>query len=178
MKEQVILVNENNEPQGLMEKLEAHQQGVLHRAFSVVVVTEKNGQLHYLLQQRNLKKYHCGGLWSNTCCSHPRVGESVVKAAGRRLKEEMGFKTPLKEIGEFIYKADLDSGLVEHEYDHVLLGYYQYNLPIHYNSSEVQNYRWMSYKEIQTSLKQEKQLFTPWFERVLSFAAEACKDII
>ena len=122
MKEQVILVDEQDNPIGLMPKLEAHQKAVLHRAFSVFILNAK-GEL--MLQQRAKHKYHSPGLWTNTCCSHQRQGETNVQAGMRRLREEMGFTTELKEIISFIYKAPFDNGLTEHEFDHVLIGHYE-----------------------------------------------------
>src|SRR5210317_1530346 len=117
--EKVILVNENDEQIGLMPKMEAHEKALLHRAFSVFVFNHKN---ELMLQQRALVKYHSPGLWTNTCCSHQREGESNIEAGKRRLQEEMGFVTELEESISFIYKASFDNGLTEHEFDHVLLG--------------------------------------------------------
>ena len=118
--EQVILVDENDRAIGLMPKLEAHEKAVLHRAFSVFILNAK-GEL--LLQQRAAHKYHSPLLWTNTCCSHQRQGEQSIEAGMRRLREEMGFEVPLKELFSFIYKAPFDNGLTEHEFDHVLIGY-------------------------------------------------------
>ena len=119
IEEQVILVNENNEQIGLMPKLEAHEKAVLHRAFSVFIFNNDN---ELMLQQRAISKYHSPGLWTNTCCSHQRDGESNIQAGKRRLQEEMGFITELEESISFIYKAPFDNGLTEHEFDHVLIG--------------------------------------------------------
>ena len=116
MEEQVILVNEQDEPIGLMNKLEAHEKAILHRAFSVFVLNNKN---EIMLQQRAQHKYHSPLLWTNTCCSHQRNGETNLQAGTRRLYEEMGFETKLKELFHFIYKAPFDNGLTEHELDHV-----------------------------------------------------------
>src|SRR5258705_9255778 len=121
MKEEVILVNENDEQVGVMEKMEAHQKGLLHRAFSVFIFNEK-GQM--LLQQRAATKYHSGGKWSNACCSHPRPGEELEAAAKRRLREELGIGTTLKKIFEFSYKVEFENGLTENELDHVFAGQY------------------------------------------------------
>ena len=118
---EVILVNERDEPVGAMEKIEAHRKGVLHRAFSIFVFN-KQGDL--LLQQRAANKYHSGGLWTNTCCSHPEPGQQTKDAATKRLTEEMGFTTPLEKIFEFTYHTNFDNGLTEHEYDHVFTGQY------------------------------------------------------
>lgn len=157
--EQVVLVNECDEEMGLMEKMEAHEKALLHRAFSVFVFNQK-GEL--LLQQRALDKYHSGGLWTNTCCSHPRPNELVADAASRRLREEMGFETPLEKVFDFIYQASFDNGLTEHEFDHVFVGYY--DGPIHVNPAEVNDYTFRSMESIQDSLIQHDGLFTAWFE--------------
>ena len=117
--EQVILVNENDQEVGTMEKMEVHRLGVLHRAFSVFIFNER-GQM--LLQQRAMQKYHSAGLWTNACCSHPRPGEEVGSAASRRLNEELGFATALNPIFNFVYKATFENGLTEHEFDHVFFG--------------------------------------------------------
>ena len=119
MEEQVILVDTDDQPLGLMPKMEAHEKGVLHRAFSVFVLNDK-GEL--MLQQRALHKYHSPGLWTNTCCSHQRDGETNIAAGKRRLHEEMGFVTELREVTSFIYKAPFDNGLTEHELDHIMIG--------------------------------------------------------
>jgi isopentenyl-diphosphate Delta-isomerase len=157
--EQVVLVNERDEELGLMEKMEAHEKALLHRAFSVFVFNQ-SGEL--LLQQRALDKYHSGGLWTNTCCSHPRPNESVADAACRRLREEMGFEVPLQKVFDFIYQASFDNGLTEHEFDHVFVGYY--DGPIQVNSAEVNDYRYRSMDSIQLSLETHDGLFTAWFE--------------
>src|SRR5687767_9845264 len=135
MSDQVILVNENDEQLGVMDKMEAHHKGVLHRAFSIFIFNTK-GEM--LLQQRAEHKYHSGGLWTNACCSHPAPGEETNDAAERRLQEEMGFSTSLVKVLDFTYRAEFDNGLVEHEFDHVYLGLY--NGDIHPNPDEVQNY--------------------------------------
>ena len=133
IQEEVVLVNEHNEVSGYREKLDAHQKGLLHRAISVIIFNDK-GEM--LIQQRGLKKYHWAGIWSNTCCSHPRKGETFKEAAERRLFEELGFKTPLTEAFHFIYKAyDEPSGLTEHEYDTVFTG--TYNEPFSFNTQEI-----------------------------------------
>ena len=121
IEENVILVNEQDEPIGLMPKLEAHEKALLHRAFSVFVLNDKN---EVMLQQRAHHKYHSPLLWTNTCCSHQRDGETNIQAGTRRLQEEMGFTTALKDLFSFIYKAPFDNGLTEHELDNVLIGYY------------------------------------------------------
>ena len=158
-KENVVLVDRNDNPMGLMPKLEAHEKGVLHRAFSVFILNQK-GQL--MLQRRALDKYHSPGLWTNTCCSHPRESESNIEAGVRRLKEEMGFTTPLKPMFSFIYKSKFDNGLIEHEFDHVLLGYYDKQPFI--NTIEVSEWKWMSLDKIILEIKNKPGDLTVWFK--------------
>jgi|TARA_B110000977_G_scaffold93112_1_gene123255 isopentenyl-diphosphate delta-isomerase len=159
MKEEVILVDTNDVPLGTMPKMEAHEKAILHRAFSVFILN-KEGQL--MLQQRALSKYHSPGLWTNTCCSHQRLGETNIEAGTRRLQEEMGFKTPLKELFSFVYKATFDNGLTEHEFDHVILGYYD-SEPI-INHEEVTNWKWMNLEEIIKEIKTTPDNYTAWFK--------------
>ncbi len=159
MEEKVILVNENDEPIGLMEKLEAHQKAVLHRAFSVFVLNDKK---EVMLQQRAHHKYHSPLLWTNTCCSHQREGESNLQAGTRRLQEEMGFSTELKELFHFIYKAPFDNGLTEHELDHVMLGFYNGEPKI--NSEEVESWKWMSIASIKSDMDLHPEHYTVWFK--------------
>lgn len=157
--EQVILVNENDEPIGLMPKMEAHEKAFLHRAFSVFVL---NDLKEIMLQQRAAHKYHSPLLWTNTCCSHQRAGETNLEAGTRRLREEMGFETPLKELFHFIYKAPFDNGLTEHELDHVMIGYYQ-NEPI-INTEEVASWKWMSIESVKQDMIQNPEQYTVWFK--------------
>jgi isopentenyl-diphosphate delta-isomerase len=157
--QQVILVNENDEPIGVMGKMEAHQKGFLHRAFSVFIFDSKG---RMLLQQRAAEKYHGAGLWTNACCSHPFPGESTEDAAQRRLGEELGFVTPLKEIFAFTYKADVENDLIEHEYDHVFAG--EYEGSIEANKNEVAAYRYKELKAVKLELLQQPQDFTSWFK--------------
>lgn len=159
LEEQVILVNENDEQIGLMPKQEAHEKAVLHRAFSVFIFNEQN---ELMLQQRALHKYHSPGLWTNTCCSHQRDGESSLEAGKRRLQEEMGFTTNLKETTSFIYKAPFDNGLTEYEYDHILVG--SYNKEPKINSEEAASWKWMSMKNIQDDIKSNPKNYTAWFK--------------
>lgn len=154
----VILVNELDEPIGTMEKLEAHQKGLLHRAFSVFITNAK-GEL--LLQQRALNKYHSGGLWTNTCCSHPLPDEDVIAASHRRLVEEMGFDCELTEVFSFTYRAEFDNGLTEYEFDHVLIG--QYDGEIQPDNAEVMNHKFASPNEIRFLLLTAPETFTHWF---------------
>jgi isopentenyl-diphosphate delta-isomerase len=158
MSEYVILVNERDEPLGLMEKIEAHEKGLLHRAFSVFVINS-DGEL--LLQKRASHKYHSGGLWSNTCCSHPREGEVVIDAAHRRMQEEMGYDCHLEKLFTFIYKADFDNDMTEHEFDHVFVGYdNQDPTP---NSDEVEDYKWMSLEDVKNDTAEHPDQYTAWF---------------
>lgn len=157
--EKVILVNEQDEKIGLMPKMEAHEKAVLHRAFSVFVFNNKN---ELMLQQRALNKYHSPGLWTNTCCSHQRDGETNIQAGKRRLQEEMGFVVDLKESISFIYKAPFDNGLTEHEYDHVLLGKYE-NEPI-INPDEVASWKWMPLEDVKDDIALKPELYTEWFK--------------
>ncbi len=157
--ENVILVNELDEQIGLMPKLEAHQKAVLHRAFSVFILN-KNNEL--MLQQRAHQKYHSPMLWTNTCCSHQRDGETNLVAGSRRLFEEMGFKTELKELFHFIYKAPFDNGLTEHELDHVMIGYFNENPTI--NPEEVEDYKWMKIEDIKSDMEQNPDIYTIWFK--------------
>ena len=155
---QVILVDENDSPVGISEKMQAHLDGLLHRAFSVFVFNDK-GEM--LLQQRALNKYHSGGLWTNACCSHPAPGEETQAAAIRRLQEEMGFQIPVEKVFDFIYKADFDNGLTEYEFDHVFVG--QYDGIINFNKEEVMNTCYQNIFEISSSLEKKPQQYTPWF---------------
>jgi isopentenyl-diphosphate delta-isomerase len=158
IQQNVILVDENDHEVGLMEKMEAHQKGLLHRAFSVLVFND-NGEL--LLQKRAFGKYHSEGLWTNTCCSHPYPGESILEAGKRRLFEEMGFTCELSEVFAFIYKAELENGLIEHELDHVLVGFSE-ETP-HLNLEEVSAFKWMSVDEIKADMKENPSQYTAWF---------------
>lgn len=159
IEENVILVNTKDEPIGLMPKLEAHEKAVLHRAFSVFVLNDKN---QIMLQQRAHHKYHSPLLWTNTCCSHQREGESNIQAGSRRLFEEMGFYTELKELFHFIYKAPFDNGLTEHELDHVMIGYYNESPTI--NPEEVEDWKWMGIEEVQSDIQLRPEEYTVWFK--------------
>lgn len=155
----VVLVNENDEKIGLMPKQEAHEKALLHRAFSVFVFNENN---ELMLQQRALDKYHSPGLWTNTCCSHQRDGETNIEAGKRRLQEEMGFATDLKETISFIYKAPFDNGLTEHEYDHILVG--SFNGKPKINPEEVADWKWMSLEDVKSDIKKNPSIYTEWFK--------------
>lgn len=161
--QEVVLVDSNDQPIGNMEKLEAHQKGLLHRAFSVFIFNRNN---ELLLQQRALEKYHSGGLWTNTCCSHPLPSESLESAGAKRLVEEMGFTTELARLFAFEYRVELDNQLIEHEYDHVLIGTYDGDvIP---NPEEVMAFRWISMADLLTELKQHPDRFTSWFKIILN----------
>jgi isopentenyl-diphosphate Delta-isomerase len=157
--EQVILVNEKDEEIGVMPKLEAHEKAVLHRAFSVFILNSSN---QVMLQQRAGHKYHSPLLWTNTCCSHQRVNETNIEAGKRRLEEEMGFKTNLKELFHFIYKAPFDNGLTEHELDHVMIGYFNEEPKI--NTEEVASWKWMSIEAIKADMLENPSIYTVWFK--------------
>jgi len=157
--ENVILVNEKNEKIGLMPKMEAHEKAVLHRAFSVFIFND-NDEL--MLQQRAHSKYHSPGLWTNTCCSHQRDGETNIEAGTRRLQEEMGFVTTLKEAGSFIYKAPFDNGLTEHEYDHIMVGHYNDDPII--NTDEVASFKWMLLSDVKADIDCQPENYTEWFK--------------
>jgi isopentenyl-diphosphate delta-isomerase len=157
--ENVILVNEQDEQIGLMPKMEAHEKALLHRAFSVFVFNDDN---ELMLQQRALDKYHSPGLWTNTCCSHQRDGETNIEAGKRRLQEEMGFVVDLTESVAFIYKAPFDNGLTEHEYDHVLLG--NYNGIPQINKEEVADWKWMPLEDVKVDIALHPERYTAWFK--------------
>lgn len=157
--EYVILVNENDEQIGTMPKLEAHEKALLHRAFSVFIFNSKN---ELMLQQRAKHKYHSPLLWTNTCCSHQRIGESNIEAGKRRLMEEMGFSTELQETISFIYRAPFDNGLTEHELDHILIG--QFNDEPKINPDEVEAWKWMSLEAVKSDLEQYPERYTAWFQ--------------
>jgi isopentenyl-diphosphate delta-isomerase len=159
MEENVILVDVLDNQLGLMPKMEAHEKAVLHRAFSVFIFNDK-GEL--MLQQRAAHKYHSPLLWTNTCCSHQRDGESNIEAGKRRLIEEMGFKTNLKEIFSFVYKAPFDNGLTEHELDHVMIG--NFNGTPKINTDEVASYKWITLEEVKKDIELQPKLYTAWFK--------------
>ena len=158
MEEQVILVDTNDQPIGLMPKMEAHEKGVLHRAFSVFILNDK-GKL--MLQQRAFHKYHSPGLWTNTCCSHQRDGETNIAAGKRRLYEEMGFVTDLREVTSFIYKAPFNNGLTEHELDHIMIG--KFNDTPNINPEEVADWRWMPVDAVRENIQNQPENYTVWF---------------
>lgn len=163
--EHVILVDENDNPIGTAEKMDAHRKNLRHRAFSVFIL-RKTALWEVLLQQRASGKYHSPDLWTNTCCSHPRPGETILQAGNRRLQEEMGMNADLEAIGRFNYIAHFENGLVENEVDYVLTGIYNDQKPSP-NPNEVQNYRWISIPDLENELAAHPQQFTPWLKQAL-----------
>ncbi len=162
MEDNLILVNENDIPVGTMSKLLAHQLGNLHRAFSVFIFNP-NGDL--LIQQRAFHKYHSAGQWANSCCSHPKPGEEILEAAKRRLNEELGFTADLEHVGSLIYRAEVSGGLIEHEYDHLFVGYYNQNFKA--NLDEVAATRWISLEQLTHEIELNHNQFTPWLRKIL-----------
>lgn len=168
-KENIILVDPKDHKIGEIEKILAHEYGMLHRAFSIFIFRKRGKKIELLLQQRSRKKYHGGGLWTNTCCSHPHPKDKIVKSAEKRLKEEMGIEVKLKQIGKFHYVAPVDNGLTENEIDHVLIGTYEEDeIPI--NTNEVENYRWENVVTLQKKLAHQPKKYTPWFKQALQLA--------
>ncbi len=166
-KDLLILVDENDNETGTMPKLEAHQKGLLHRAFSILVSNSKN---ELLIHKRAEGKYHSEGLWTNTCCSHPMPGESIMQAAHRRLQEEMGFDCPLENRFHFIYKTELENGLTEHELDHVFTGQFDENPAP--DPAEVSEFRWISPENLQMEMSRAPEKFTYWFRLIMEKYAE------
>lgn len=165
MEERVILVDWDNNELGTMEKLEAHQKWVLHRAFSVFLFNDA-GEL--LIQKRAIGKYHCGGFWTNTVCSHQRVWEENLDAAVRRLKEEMWIiftRQELEVIWSEVYHADFSNGLIEHEYDFVIVG--KYNGEVVISPEEVMDYKWISLEDLKIEIEKNRKQFTPWFKLLI-----------
>lgn len=171
MSEQVIVVDSRNRELGVMDKTEAHKLGVLHRALSVFIFNSK-GEM--LIHRRAMGKYHSSGLWSNTCCSHPRPGEAVADAANRRLKEEMGVSASLTEVFEFIYKADLGNGLYEHEADHVFIG--TTDEEANPDASEVMEWKWMDVTAISNDMDANPTNYTIWFQLIFKDVVKRMKE--
>ncbi|CAL2078292.1 isopentenyl-diphosphate Delta-isomerase [Tenacibaculum dicentrarchi] len=170
MKEQVILVDVHDNPIGLMEKIEAHEKALLHRAFSVFVFNDKK---ELMLQQRASDKYHSPLLWTNTCCSHQRDGETNLGAGKRRLQEEMGFVCELKEVFSFIYKAPFDNGLTEHELDHVMIGIF--NDEPNINKEEAESYKWMPLEAVKKDMEEKPEIYTAWFKIIFKESYDVLK---
>lgn len=162
MEEQVVLISEDDQILGQMGKMEAHINGILHRAFSVFLFNE-NGEM--LLQKRAADKYHSPNQWTNACCSHPRMGETYKEAANRRLKEELGIETPIEEKFHFIYKANVGGDLIEHERDHVFIG--DYNGDFVLDPSEVAEVRYISMENLDKEMEEHPENFTEWFKIIL-----------
>ena len=171
MHSKVILVDENDVEKGIMDKMEAHQKGVLHRAFSVFVFNYA-GEL--LLQQRADHKYHSGGLWTNTCCSHPAPGEKIADAAARRLYEEMGFNCELAHSFSFIYKAHFQNGLTEYEFDHVYIGYSD-SIPA-LNKEEVQDWKYINLQVLSKDLVEHPDIYTAWLKECFMMVVDHLKN--
>ena len=167
MEEQVILVDHQDNELGQMGKLEVHEKGLLHRAFSIFIFNE-TGQL--LIHQRAAGKYHCPGRWTNTCCSHPRPGEEIQDAAARRLVEEMGFSAEIQPLFSFVYHADVGGGLVEHELDHVFIG--RYEGVVAPDPSEVSDFKYVDMDDLIQDVKQGPDRYTPWFRVCLPQVTE------
>ena len=167
--ERVVLVDPQDQQLGTMGKIEAHEKAVLHRAFSVFILNSKR---ELLLQQRAFEKYHSPGLWTNTCCSHQREGETNFQAGNRRLMEEMGMSVQLKELFTFIYKATFDNGLTEHELDHVMVGFSDENPKI--NTDEVANFKWIAIDKLKKDLNERPEDYTVWFAIIFD---RFCKNI-
>lgn len=166
----MVLVDKNDAELGVMEKLEAHEKGLLHRAFSVFLFNER-GEM--LLQRRAQEKYHSGGLWTNTCCSHPKPGESPLDGAKRRLVEEMGISTQLHHQFSFSYKSDYDNGLSEHEFDHVFFG--DFSEAPKLNPDEAMDWKYISIDELEQQVSQNPEQFTTWFTICLPRVLEQIK---
>ena len=158
-KEEVVLVDKNDNPLGTMEKMQAHEKGVLHRAFSVFIY---NSNKEMMLHRRAFSKYHSQGLWTNACCSHPRINETTEETAHRRLKEEMGFDCKLKEEFSFLYKADVGDGLLEHEFDHVFFGEFDGKPEI--NPDEVAEWKFVNPEILKEEIKTHPEKYTEWFK--------------
>lgn len=166
----LVLVDENDVEVGTGEKQDVHVRGLLHRAFSVFIFRKDNGVLKLLMQKRNIKKYHCGGLWTNTCCSHPRPNETVLSAAQRRMEEELMLTgVEVTPVGSFVYKAVFNNGLTEHEYDHVLIGYMDSEHKA-YNSEEIDEVAWMDIDFIKQDIVEQPNKYTPWFNQAFGLA--------
>lgn len=174
MLDRVILVNEKNEPIGSEEKLRVHQLGLLHRAFSIFVLRENLG-LELLMQKRAMTKYHSGGLWTNTCCGHPRPGESILDAANRRLNEEMGLIIELKEIGSFMYRAEVGNKLIENEVDHVMIGYWNNQL-LFPNPLEIDALEWSNVEEVIIAMHETPCVYTIWVKEALTMVMNYSKS--
>ncbi len=163
MDNDIVLVNDKDEAIGVMNKLLVHQKGILHRAFSIIILND-NGQM--LIHQRHINKYHSGGLWSNACCSHPKKDEKTIDAAKRRLHEELNISCPLKHIFSFTYKVSFENNLIEHEFDHVFIG--RTNQTPDFNTDEISNIKWLDIDLLLEKVKKEPYKFTFWFKLLMN----------
>lgn len=166
----VVLVDAEDNAIGTLGKRAAHEQGICHRAFSVFIFRQQGANWQCLLQQRQWDKYHAGGLWTNTCCSHPFPGEATESAAKRRLQEEMGFVVPLEYVDKFHYIAHFDNGLIENEIDHVFVGLFEPHCHITPNPNEVAQHAWMDVPILQANIKSNPDIYTPWLSAALCIA--------
>jgi len=173
MRNFIILVDDNDKVVGKEDKLLTHKNGLQHRAFSVLIINDKN---QMLIHKRNSAKYHSGSLWTNACCSHPVHEEDLIEAAHRRLKEEMGFNCPLKEVFSFKYYYKFDNGLVENEYDHVFVGLYNSNL-VHPDPTEVESYKWIDYDLLLEDVENNNEEYTVWFKKIIKRLVQDKIDI-
>jgi isopentenyl-diphosphate delta-isomerase type 1 len=165
----IILVNEKDEVIGECDKLEAHQKGLLHRAFSIFIYRVYQDSIELLLQKRHPEKYHSGGLWTNTCCSHPYPHENIKEAAIRRLREEVGITANLKEIGIFYYCKPVGNNLIENEMDHVFMGEIHPPAEIQFNPEEISEIKWIEINQLKKDIQENSKLYTVWLEEALSF---------
>ena len=168
-REYVVLVDEQDNELGFEEKMTAHRRGLCHRAFSIMIFRNSRGRIEGCMQRRSPDKYHCGGLWSNTCCSHPRRSENLESAAHRRLWEEMGMKCELFHVGKFHYLSHLENGLIENEVDHVFIGLAHVDRPA-FDKSEIAETAWWPLEAVEKRLQREAAAFTPWFTKVFELA--------
>ena len=159
---EIIIINEHDEAIGTGEKLSVHQQGLLHRAFSILIFNQEN---ELLIHQRTAHKYHSGSLWTNTCCGHPNANEEINAAAHRRLGEEMGFDTPLDFLFKFQYRAELENDLIENEIDHVFVG--QFDDAFLVNPEEVADYQWITIEDLLQDVGENDSKYTFWFKEIL-----------
>lgn len=172
----VILVDSNDNEIGDCEKIKAHQIGLCHRAFSIFIFRKKNNVLELLIQQRHPNKYHCGGLWTNTCCGHPFPTEKTTIAARRRLFEELGIQTELIYAGKFHYTANFSNGLIENEYDHVYVGFLSNNKMV-INKKEILTTAWVAIKLLKEEMTKAPHKYTPWFIEALSIALSFIRSV-
>ena len=167
----VILVDEFDQPIGEADKLAAHRQGLLHRAFSIFIFSnDEHPKL--LLQKRADDKYHAGGLWTNTCCSHPAPNQTIEQAAHARLKFEMGIQADLHPVDKFTYRAEFENGLIEHEVDHVFIGFMDRETTIPFNKNEASDYQWIALDALEEWYQDHPELFTPWFYEAYQIALQ------